>query len=178
MEYHESKKMGDVGENEILKRVIKQYSLSYIDNIGKANSDWDIRVPEKDILNTPYGIEVKMEYESKNTGNVVIEVMFDDRLSALSKTKASFWVFITGYQYIWIKPIEIYRFLEQHPEYQRARFMASGDTKFKIAYLPRLFRLLEYVRGLDKENGWVEEILKTDILYYDNHIEYLKKLKL
>jgi len=55
MEYHESKKMGDVGENEILKRVIKQYSLSYIDNIGKANSDWDIRVPEKDILNTPCG---------------------------------------------------------------------------------------------------------------------------
>ena len=106
-EYSESKKAGDIGELEILKIIQRKYPLAYIDNTGKANSKWDIFIPELNI-----GVEVKMDYKSKHTGNIVIEVQMNGKLSALSGTEAKYWVFITGYRYIWITPLEIYRFLE------------------------------------------------------------------
>lgn len=35
MEYQESKKIGDIIEAEILKRIIRKYPKAYIDNTGK-----------------------------------------------------------------------------------------------------------------------------------------------
>ncbi len=169
MSYYEDKEKGDVGERDVLKWISQRYPNAYIDNIGKANSDWDIFIPE-----TNEGIEVKMDYKSKITGNLVVEVEFDDKLSALSVTKSKYWVFITGYEYIWITPIEIYRYLEQHPEYCRIRFKAKGDNKHKKAYLLRLHLIKEHVKNnLLKKNGcWVSEIPEKNILYYDNYIKY------
>jgi len=163
MEYKESKEFGDIGEIRILERINKQYPKAYIDDIGKANSDWDIFIIEKN-----YGLEVKMDYKSKETGNIVIEVEMNNKLSALSVTKAKYWIFITGYHYVWITPLEIYRFLEQHFEYGRVHFTGEGDNKSKIAHLPNLNKLIAYVRTLNKEDGWVELISTNDVLYYDN----------
>lgn len=164
MEYTESKKAGDIGEEEILKKILPKYPKAYIDNIGKANSDWDIFIPE---INE--GIEVKNDYETNYTGNLVIEVEMDNKLSALSKTKAKYWVFITGYRYIWITPLEIYRFLEQHFEYGRVPFIGAGDTKEKKAYLVKHDVLIKHIyNDLTKEQGWVEMIKENEIMYYDN----------
>jgi hypothetical protein len=161
-EYQVSKKIGDIGELEILKRLKKKYSNAYIDNKGKANSDWDIFIPE---INA--GVEVKMDYESRHTGNLVVEVLMFDRPSALSKTKAKYWVFITGERYIWITPLEIYRFIELQG-YSRVTFVGNGDTEKKKAYLIKHDELVKYVHGLDKENGWVDMIKNNDKMYYEN----------
>jgi len=166
MEYSESKKTGDIGEEEILKRIKKQYPQAYIDERGKANSDWDIWIPEKQ-----YGVEVKMDYKSKETGNLLIEVEMNGFFSALTITKAKYWVFITGYHFIWITPLEIYRFLEIHFFYGRTKFTGKGDTAEKTAHLPNLNRFIDYVKNLDKSEGWVENILENNILYYDNLIK-------
>ena len=165
MEYNESKKSGDIGENEILKRIQKKYPKAYIDNKGKANSDWDIYIPE---INQ--GIEVKQDYESFYTNNIVIEVEMNGKLSALSKTKATYWVFITGLRYIWITPLQIYRLLEQHFEYNRVLFTGKGDNKAKFAYLVSHNVLLKHVYGLNKEDGWVDMIEENDPMHRNNFI--------
>lgn len=169
-EFKESKKAGDIGEVEILKKVQRKHPNAYIDDTGKANSDWDIYVPE-----IKQGVEVKMDYMSKITGNLVIEVEMNGKLSALSKTKSEFWVFITGYEYIWIKPIEIYRFLEQHIEYGRVPFIGDGDTKKKYAYLVNLKRFISHINELDNEQGFVVKINDDEVMFYDN---FTKKNKL
>lgn len=161
--YYESKKAGDVGEIEVLKRILKKHPLAFIDNKGKANSDWDIWIPEKN-----YGVEVKNDYKSYYTGNLVLEVEMDGKLSALSLTKAKYWVFITGERYIWITPLDTYRFIEQHFEYGRVPFTGDGDEKEKLAYLVRHDVFVKYVHGLGKERGWVEMIKKNDVMYIDN----------
>lgn len=172
MKYIKSKKYGNIGEAEMLKRIQKQYPKAYIDDIGKANSNWDIWIPEIQM-----GIEVKMDYKSKETGNLVIEVEMSGKLSALSLTKAKYWVFVTGYDYIWITPLDIYRFLEQHFEYGRVPFTGDGDDNEKIAHLIGLNRFLDYVRKLNKEQAWIETIKENDVLYYDNMMKLLIKLK-
>jgi len=167
MEYTESKKAGDIGEVEILKKIQTEHPKAYIDDRGKANSDWDIYVPE---LN--YGIEVKNDYESFYTGNLVIEVEMNNKLSALSVTKAKYWVFITGLRYIWITPLDLYRFLEQHFEYGRIPFTGSGDTKEKKAYLIKHDVFIKHIfNNLTEEQGWVEMINKDEVMYRDNFIK-------
>jgi hypothetical protein len=163
-EYKESKKAGNIGEEEILKILQHKYPKSYIDDIGKANSDWDIFIPE---INA--GVEVKNDYKSKHTGNLVIEVEMNGKLSALSVTKAKYWVFITGYRYIWITPLEIYRFLEQHFEYGRAHFTGDGDDTPKKEHLVGHDVLVKYIHHkVDKKDGWVTMIKEDEVMYYDN----------
>lgn len=161
MEYPKSKKVGDIGEEEILKKVLPKHPDAYIDDIGKANSKWDIFLPRAN-----YGIEVKIDFKSNYSKNILIEVEMNGKLSALSVTKARYWVIITGYRYIWITPLQIYRFLELHPEYGRAELTGIGDNKSKIAHLPLMEKLIRYVYTLDKEDGWIDMVQEDEILYY------------
>ena len=171
MIYRDAKKFGDIGEEAILERIQKKYPKAFIDDKGKANSDWDIWVPEINL-----GIEVKMDWESKETGNILIEVEMDNFFTALTVTKATFWVFITGYDLIWITPLEIYRFLEIHHYYGRSDITGTGDEKSKIVRLPALSRFLKYVKNLERPHGWVESIDEHDRLNYDKVIiEYKER---
>ena len=167
MEYENSKKFGDIAEENILNRIRIKYPHAYIDDNSHPNSNWDIFIPE---IND--GVEVKMDYKSKETGNLVVEVEMNDKPSALSITKSKYWVFVTGYRYIWIKPIQIYRFLEQHPYYNRVSFVGEGDNTSKKAYLINHDIFVKWIYSLDKEDGWVEMIKPTDELYFNN----MKKL--
>ena len=172
-EYVESKKKGDIGEEEILIILQRKYSEAYIDETDIPNSDWDIFIPEINV-----GVEVKCDYESNNTGNIVIEVEMRGKLSALSVTKSKYWVFITGYRYIWIKPIEIYRFLEQHFEYGRVPITGSGDKSPKIGYLVNLNAFVKYIRNnLSKDDGWINMIGKNEVMYYDNYMKKIEEIK-
>ncbi len=163
MEFNESKKVGDILEVQILKRINKKYPKAFIDDKGKKFSDWDIFIPE-----IHEGIEVKGDYMSKITGNIVIEVEMYGKPSALSKTKAKYWAIVDGFRIIWIKPIEIYRFIELN-RYQRTIFKGDGDNVKKFAYLvPRDNLVLYIYNKLDKEDGWIEILKENDILYYNN----------
>lgn len=165
MEFNKSKKVGDIIENEILKKIQRKYKNAFIDDRGKKFSDWDIFIPE---INQ--GIEVKGDYKSKLTGNLVIEVEMYDKPSALSITKATYWVIVDGFRIIWIKPIEIYRFIEKK-QYRRTSFVGDGDIVTKYAYLISHNDFVLYVYGLDKPNGWITMLENDDILYYDNYVK-------
>jgi hypothetical protein len=105
---------------------------------------------------------------SKITGNIVIEVEMYGKPSALSKTKAKYWAIVDGFRIIWIKPIEIYRFIELN-RYERITFKGDGDNVKKFAYLvPRDNLVLYIYNKLDKEDGWIEILKENDILYYNN----------
>ena len=165
-EFNESLSGGKIGEEEILKKIQIKYPKAFIDGDGKKFSNWDIYIPE---INE--SIEVKNDYKSKHTGNLVIEVECNGKLSALSITNATYWVFITGYEYIWITPLEIYRFLEQHFEYGRVPFVGDGDPYPKKAYLVILNVFKEYIENnlskIDK-TGWIEKIHENEVMYYNN----------
>jgi len=170
MEFKDSKKVGDIIEEEILKIIKRKYPEAYIDDRGKKFSDWDIFIPE---LNE--GIEIKGDYMSQRTGNLVVEVEMYGRPSALSVTKAKYWIFVEGNRLIWIKPIEIYRFIEQRG-YSRAVFTGDGDTKMKKAYLiSHKDFVLHIHNNLDDIDGFIQRIPKSSPLHYDNFTKsYLK----
>ena len=48
-----------------------------------------------------FGVEVKSDEKSKYTNNIVIEIEFNSKPSALSTTKAKYWVIYDGYNYNW-----------------------------------------------------------------------------
>jgi len=163
MEYDKSKSFGDIIESEVLSVLKKVYPEAYIDNTGRVNSDRDIHIPEKNI-----SIEVKGDYKSKETGNIVVEVEFNGKPSALSVTKSDYWVFIDGERMIWLTPLMIYRFLEQN-EYRRTSFVGSGDSVAKFAYLVSHESLVLYTY----DHGKVKMIDKGSKMHYDNIFKYL-----
>ena len=104
---------------------------------------------------------------SNHTDNIVVEVEMYSRPSALSVTKAKYWVFVDGYRFIWIKPIEIYRFIEQN-NYIRTVFTGDGDDVKKKAYLINKTKFVLWVYQLDKESGWVDMIKENNPIHYNN----------
>ncbi len=159
MEFKEAKKAGDIIENEIVKLIHSKYPLAKTTkDLGKF-SDYDIWIPE---IND--GIEVKGDYMSAETGNIVLEVEMSGKLSALSLTKAKFWVIVEGYRLIWLTPLDIYRFIEQN-NYNRFPFIGNGDTEEKLAYLVSHERLVTYARKV----GDVIMIKENSPIYFDNY---------
>jgi len=100
--------------------------------------EWDIFIPE---LN--YGIEVKSDQKSLYTDNIVIEIEFNNKPSALSTSKAKWWVIYDGNIYNWFLLNNIRRcILENKLKY--ATFIGKGDTKYKKAYLIKKELLYKY----------------------------------
>ena len=71
----------------------------------------------------------------EETGNYVIEIEFDGKPSALTTTKAEYWVIYDGECYIWIKPSRLKALISIYGEGRLARFIGKGDSKYKKAYL-------------------------------------------
>jgi len=164
------KKIGDVVEHFILEILKKKYPNARNDNReGVVFEDWDLFVPE---LNG--GVEVKGDFVSLETGNVVIEVRNKyGRLSALSKTKAKYWVIVTGKRLIWIKPLDIYRFIVQQPNswFLKGDMVGDGDNYSKTSYMFKHDDFVLFTRGLDDEDGWVDMIEEDEPLHVNNFNE-------
>ncbi len=114
-------------ENIVLDSIREKYPKSYIED--GYFKEWDIFIPELNI-----GVEVKSDEKSKYTGNIVIEVEFNGKPSALSTTKAEYWVIYDGYGFNWFKTSNIRRCIEESNQ-KLVRFIGKGDTKPKLAYL-------------------------------------------
>ena len=123
--FNEALSRGKQVEEMVLSLIKPKYSKAYIQK--GYFKEWDIYVPEKNI-----GIEVKCDEKSKYTNNLVIEIEFNGKKSALSTTKAKFWVFFDGDEFIWIEPEKIKEIVLKYP---LREFIGSGDTKYKKAYL-------------------------------------------
>lgn len=161
-EFNDSKVAGDLIEYEILKQIHTRYPQAYTTEKEGKFSDYDIYIPEID-----EGIEVKGDYKSAETGNLVIEVEMNGKPSALSVTRAKYWVFVEGYRKIWVRPLDIYRFLEARIYYGRTSFIGEGDTVPKWAYLVNHKEFVEYVYTL--KDGKVEMIDEDSPIYFDNY---------
>ena len=133
--FQESLEIGKETEREVLNFVKKKYPNAYI--IDGYFTDYDIFVPE---LN--FGIEVKKDVKSQETKNILVEIEFDGKPSALSVTTAEWYVFYDGECYIWIKPQELKRISEKYGKLRE--FVGNGDTKSKKAYLIKKDVVKEY----------------------------------
>ena len=124
--FYESLESGKEIERLVLSTIKKKYPTAYI--IEGYYKYYDIFIPEKNI-----GVEVKRDEKSKYTGNIVVEIEFDGKPSALSTTRADYWVFYDGECYIWIEPDKLRSIC---PIFEEIRtFVGKGDTKEKKAYL-------------------------------------------
>jgi hypothetical protein len=88
---------GQRAEEEALEYIKKIYPDAYI--VDGYCKEWDIYIPS-----IGQGVEVKYDPMSKETGNIVIEVSFNEKPSALSTTKAYRWVFYTKEEMIVTTP--------------------------------------------------------------------------
>ena len=123
--FKDSLSIGHKSEDAVCKNIQKKYPKAYV--VEGYCKGFDIYVPETDKR-----VEVKQDKKSNFTGNIVVEVEFNGKPSALSTTTADYWVFDDGEIYIWITP----KILRQIVKSMRpARFIGNGDNKYKKAYL-------------------------------------------
>jgi len=134
--FYRDLKRGKHHENIILDKIKSKYSQAYI--IEGYCKDYDIFIPE---LN--YGIEVKSDEKSKYTNNIVIEIEFNGKKSALSTTKAKYWVIYDGYYYNWFDTNNIKKCIKEN-NLSYTEFIGKGDTKSKKAYLIKKEILYKY----------------------------------
>ena len=88
---------------------------------------YDLFIPEIEVR-----IEVKRDVKSNETGNLVIEVEYGGKASALATTEADYWVFWDGECFIWTTPWRIRKAIRGLPVRE---FTGKGDPKPKKAYL-------------------------------------------
>ena len=124
--FKESLESGKQIEESVLSMIKQKYPTAYI--IDGYYKYYDIFIPEKNL-----GVEVKRDEKSKYTGNFVVEVEFNGYPSALSTTRADYWVFDDGESYIWIEPYKLRDIV--HHFGQIREFVGKGDTKPKKAHL-------------------------------------------
>ncbi len=129
-------KIGKIYENKVLQLIKKKYPKSYI--VEGYYKDWDIFIPELEI-----GVEVKSDKKSLYTGNIVIEIEFNNKPSALSTSKASWWVIYDGEFYNWFTIKNIKKCIKEN-NLNYYSFIGKGDIKEKKAYLIKKELLYKY----------------------------------
>ena len=124
-------------ENIVLSDIKTKYPKAHI--INGYCKEWDIFIPELD-----FGVEVKCDKKSVQTGNIVIEIRFNNKPSALLTTKARYWVIYDGENFNWFTVENIKNcIIENNLNYRT--FIGKGDTKEKDAYLIPKNILYKYI---------------------------------
>ena len=123
--FHRDLAIGKEIEAKFLKVVQETFPDAHL--IDGYYKEWDIYIPSQ-----KFGIEVKSDQKSQYTGNIVVEINFHGKPSALSTTKAKYWIFYTGDDTM-IVPVEDLRELVK--KFRTVKFTAKGDKWEKEAYL-------------------------------------------
>ena len=114
-------------EEKHLAIIQKTYPDAYM--IDGYCKEWDIYIPSE-----KFGIEVKSDKMSQQTGNIVVEIKFNGKPSALSTTKAKYWIFDTGVDTIYVGVDDLKELVNKSKDRLRT-FTAKGDMHPKDAYL-------------------------------------------
>jgi len=114
-------------EEKILAICRQKYPCSVL--IDGKFKDYDLFIPE-----TNKKLEIKGDYRSCETGNIIIELMMFGKPSALLSTKADFWVVYTGLELLWITPKKIIECITVNNINSRT-LTGQGDTASKVACL-------------------------------------------
>lgn len=134
--FNKDLKRGKQIEYKVLNQIKTKYKNAYIER--GYFKEWDIFIPE---LN--FGVEVKLDKKSKYTGNIVIEINFNNKPSGLSTTKAKYWVIYDGYKYNWFLVNDINKCINDN-NLKYYSFIGEGDSKMKDAYLIKKEILYRY----------------------------------
>ena len=127
---------GHNAEREVLNLLKTKYPCAVI--ISGYCKEMDIYVPE---IHKRY--EVKKDFKSKYTGNLVVEIAMFGKPSALMTSKAGTWVFVTPYKYAFIARERIKDCIIEN-NLQFKEFVGKGDTEPKSAYLIKEGLLFNY----------------------------------
>ena len=132
--------IGHKSEDAVCAKIKKKYPRAHV--MEGYCKGYDIYVPE-----TKKKVEVKQDKKSNFTGNIVVEIEFDGKPSALSTTESDYWVFDDGEIYMWITP-EILRQIVL-PMYA-VTFTGKGDNTPKRAYLVKKDIIIKHALKVDK----------------------------
>ena len=150
MKFNDSLSSGKQSENIILKMVQNKYPKAYIKE--GYHKEYDIMIPE---INKT--IEVKKDFKSQYTGNVVIEMEMNNRPSGLQTNTADWWVFhLDETEIVWIT-LERLKEMVEFEDYNLVEFIGEGDEISKQAYLVPKKDLYMY-------SNRIKELVKDDIL--------------
>ena len=122
-------------ENMLLDILKRKYPASTLVNAFKG---YDIWIPE-----IHKSIEVKYDQKSNETGNIVVEIEFNGKPSALMTTTANYWVFYDGNVFVIIKTKDIIKCIFMN-KLQYVEFVGKGDSKSKKAFLINKHTLFAY----------------------------------
>jgi hypothetical protein len=131
-------------ENLILNKVKQKYACAVL--IDGKFKDYDLFIPE-----TNKTIEIKGDYRSCQTGNILIELMMFNVPSALLTTKADYWVIFTGQELLWTTPIKIVECITINNISSRS-LTGQGDTASKVACLIPIETFKKYCFKIEDSN--------------------------
>ncbi len=119
--------LGNKIEQRILAKIQKKYPSAVL--IPGKFKKYDIFIPENESK-----VEVKVDYKSQETGNILIELFMFGKPSALLSTTADFWVIDTGKEILWTTPKKITECIMLN-NIQSQEILGDGDSQKKIACL-------------------------------------------
>ena len=131
-------------EEKILDICKQKYPCSVL--IDGKFKDYDLFIPE-----TNKTIEIKGDYRSCETGNIIIELMMFNVPSALLTTKADYWVIFTGQELLWTTPIKIIECITINNISSRS-LTGQGDTASKVACLIPIEIFKKYCFKIEDSN--------------------------
>ena len=134
--FEQDLKIGHIIETQVLQLIHKKYPKAYMQS-GYCK-EYDIFIPE-----IQKSVEVKFDQKSKHTSNIVIEIEFGGKPSALSTTKSDFWVIYDGDNFKWFTPKSIHQCIQEN-NLKFVTFKARGDNQSKKAYLIKKELLYKY----------------------------------
>jgi len=134
--FHESLEMGLKTEEKVLNILRNKYPSASLINAYKG---YDIWIPE-----VHKAVEVKQDYKSEYTGNIVVEIEMFNKPSGLLSTTADYWVFSDKEDsFIAIPVKKIFQCIMLN-NLQYKEFIGKGDTHSKKAYLIKKELLFSY----------------------------------
>jgi hypothetical protein len=124
---------------EIEKRVLDIYRKDCpCATIVNAYKGYDIWLPEEN-----YGIEVKYDPKSNETGNIVVEIEMNGKPSGLMTTTAKYWVFYDDDMFMQISTRNIFKCIFYN-KLIYTEFTGKGDKAPKKAFLIKKDILYKY----------------------------------
>ena len=130
-------------EENILSLIQNKYPCAVL--IDGSFKDYDLFIPE-----TNKTVEIKGDFKSCETGNIIIELMMFGKPSALLSTKADYWIIYTGKEFLWTTPIKIKECIMVNNINSR-ELLGFGDSETKIACLIPINIFKRYCFRIDNE---------------------------
>ena len=138
--FKDSLAIGHKSEDAVCAKIKKKYPRAHV--MEGYCKGYDIYVPE-----TKKKVEVKQDKKSNFTGNIVVEIEFDGKPSALSTTESDYWVFDDGEIYIWTTPDTLRQVVKP---FKPVKFVGNGDNKEKLAYLIKKDIIVKHALKVDR----------------------------